>query len=86
MFEGSIFIVQIILREKRGNFNHFLNKSTVSVYEHKIAESVNYKDYKSRLPTFEIDKKFPNSLIENSMQMQNSREKEVIAIVELEGK
>jgi hypothetical protein len=42
MFEGSIFIVQIILREKRGNFNHFLNKSTVSVYEHKIAKSVYY--------------------------------------------
>jgi hypothetical protein len=42
MFVGSSFIVQIILREKRGNFHHFLNKSTVSVYEHKIAKSVDY--------------------------------------------
>ena len=33
-----------------------------------------------RLPTFEIDKKFPNLLIENSMQ--NSREKEVMVDVE----
>jgi hypothetical protein len=42
MFVGSSFIVQIILREKRGNFHHFLNKSTVSVYEHKITKSVDY--------------------------------------------
>ena len=58
----------------------FKSKSAVSVYEHKIAESVNYKDYKSRLPTFEIDKKFLNSLIENSMQ--NSSEKHIIVDVE----
>ena len=45
-------------------------------------QKVSITTYKLRLPTFEIDKKFPNSLIENSMQMQNSREKEVIAIVE----
>ena len=79
MFVGSSFIVQIILREKRGNFNHFLNKSTVSVYEHKIAKE-SITTYKLRLPTFKIDQKFPNSLIENSIQ--NSREKDVIAIVE----
>ncbi len=45
-------------------------------------QKVSITTYKLRLPTFEIDKKFPNSLIENSMQMLNSREKEVIAIVE----
>ena len=60
----------------------FKNKGAVSVYEHRIAKSVDYKfiTYKLRLPTFKIAKKFPNSLIEKSMQ--NSREKDVIAIVE----
>ena len=55
----------------------FKSNSAVSVSEHKIAESV---DYKSRLPTFEIVKKFLNSLIENSMQ--NSSEKHIIVDVE----
>jgi hypothetical protein len=41
---------------------------------------VSITTYKLRLPTFKIDQKFPNSLIENSIQ--NSREKDVIAIVE----
>ena len=58
----------------------FKSKSAVSVNENEIAESVDYKDYKLRLPTFEIDKKFLNSLIENSMQ--NSSDKHIIVDVE----
>ena len=77
MFEESSFVFQIIWAERQ------LLKQEYSIsleFTNIKLQKVSITTYKLRLPTFKIAKKFPNSLIEKSMQ--NSREKDVIAIVE----
>ena len=53
MFEESSSNFQFeITLSRKATFIILKSKSAVSVYEHKIAECVNYKDYKLRQSTF----------------------------------